>query len=106
MNTPKDVIYETLFEEIAYKVSTMRMEPGSRTQWHTHSEVSDIWVVCSGQLVVDYQDKDTSECLEIGQHFSVPPDTKHRVRNVGREEAFVLLAQVGGKRDFIPVLDM
>jgi mannose-6-phosphate isomerase-like protein (cupin superfamily) len=98
-------VYETLIEETDYKVSTMRMEPGSETTWHAHTEVSDIWVVCSGQLVVDYNDENTSITLEVGQHFSVPRTMKHRVRNVGSKEALILLTQAGGKRDFILVSD-
>jgi mannose-6-phosphate isomerase-like protein (cupin superfamily) len=105
MSLPEPVVYETLIDEADYKVSTMRMGPGSETTWHTHTHVCDVWVVCSGQLVVDYNDRNTSVILEVGQHFAVPKTTKHRVRNVGSKEAVILLTQVGGKRDFIPVTD-
>jgi mannose-6-phosphate isomerase-like protein (cupin superfamily) len=50
--------------------------------WHRHPETDEAFLVISGELFIDLEDKTVS--LKEGQIFIVPRGTKHRTRANGK----------------------
>jgi mannose-6-phosphate isomerase-like protein (cupin superfamily) len=50
--------------------------------WHLHPNSDETFLVIEGELLIDLEDR--SERIGAGQLFTVPRNTRHRTRPVGR----------------------
>ena len=50
--------------------------------WHVHTNSDETFLVIEGELLIDLEDR--TERLQAGQLFTVPRNTRHRTRAVGR----------------------
>lgn len=50
--------------------------------WHVHPNSDEAFLVIEGELLIDLEDR--SERVKAGQLFTVPRNTRHRTRPVGR----------------------
>lgn len=76
------------------------LQPGEETPWHWHQSVTDRFVTSEGIIAVDTRDERGTTQLSVGGSCAVPPEVRHRIRNVGEQRATVITVQTGGIRDF------
>ena len=71
------------------EIISMCLRPGDLTEWHSHTKVTEVLYVVSGQVVV--QTRGRTETFSHGDVFGFRPDgQEHRVRNDGPAECLIV----------------
>lgn len=82
-------------------VRIMKLEKGSSTEWHHHTEVTDFFVGLQGLVRVEARNPDEAVTLHPGQRSEIAHHHIHRVVNAYDGTSEYLLAQGIGQYDFI-----
>ncbi|MDX1836120.1 mannose-1-phosphate guanylyltransferase/mannose-6-phosphate isomerase [Legionella taurinensis] len=85
--------YEILAEGPAFKVKRLMVKPGARLSLQKHQHRAEHWVVVGGEAEVVNDEKIMH--LEANQSTYIPPKTRHRLSNPGKQPLFVIEVQSG-----------
>ena len=90
-----------LHQDRGMRASVLRLQPRGCVPAHKHSSVHDIFIGIRGELEIRWER--TSSLLGPGGFCSVPPGTRHEVRNRSEwQDAYcVLLHTRPGQFDFV-----
>ncbi|KTC64844.1 phosphomannose isomerase GDP mannose pyrophosphorylase (plasmid) [Legionella adelaidensis] len=85
--------YEILAEGPTFKVKRLMIKPQAKISLQTHRFRAEHWVVVEGVAEVIKDE----ECLQLhaNQSTYIPPNTKHRLSNMGDVPLFVIEVQSG-----------
>ncbi len=76
-----------------FQVKRLMLKPGAKLSLQLHRKRAEHWVVVSGQARVT-RERDVFE-LFPNQSTYIPPETRHRLENPGKEPLFVIEVQSG-----------
>lgn len=93
---------ETLVEAPGLRVRHLELETDQCVPWHTHTEITDTFVVLAGPLIVETRDPDAAHRLETGDILPIPAGQPHYVHGDNGPCRFLAL-QGGGTYDYVPV---
>lgn len=85
--------YEILAQGPAFKVKRLMVKPGAQLSLQSHQHRAEHWVVVGGTASIVNGDKRLH--LHINQSTYIPPQTKHRLANLGEEPLFIIEVQSG-----------
>lgn len=85
--------YENLIESDLYKVKRIMVHPGASLSLQMHHRRSEHWVVVKGTAEVTNDENVLT--LTVNQSTYIPVETKHRLRNIGKEPLFLIEVQCG-----------
>ena len=85
--------FEILHESDSFKIKKISVEADHQLSYQSHSHRSEHWVVVKGSPEVVFEDK--SYALKEGDHFYIPAETKHRIRNKGKVVVEIIEVQLG-----------
>ena len=63
-------------------IARARVEPGVTTAWHKLDNISERYIIVSGQGLVEIGDLEPIEVLQ-GDVVRIPPDMRQRITNTG-----------------------
>ncbi len=92
---------ETLIEAPGLRVRHLELTAEQSVPWHSHSEISDTFVVLAGPLIVETRRPNAVNRLETGDIFAVPAGQPHYVHGDNGPCRFIALQGVG-TYDFVP----
>jgi mannose-6-phosphate isomerase-like protein (cupin superfamily) len=76
-----------------YRINRVVLEPGRRIMTQLHYHRSEHWIVVTGTIQVECEDKIT--LVHEGQSTFVPRCTRHRIENPGKVPAVMIEVQSG-----------
>ena len=82
--------FEVLKDETYYKSKVIRVEPGQKISYQSHSKRAEHWVIVKGEALVILDDKEI--IVKQGEHIYIPRNSKHRIMN--RTESLVEFIEV------------
>ena len=80
-------------DESYFKSKMIRVEPGQKLSYQSHSKRSEHWVIIKGEAVVTLDDKEI--ILKQGEHIFIPQNSKHRLLNRTDSPVEFIEVQVG-----------
>ena len=98
--------YVVLIDNENYKVKKLIINPKKRFSLQYHNKRTETWTIVKGKLEITVGDK--KEIYLYGQTISVPVKTKHRIENIGNEDAEIIEVQTGtyfGEDDIVRIED-
>lgn len=98
--------FEILHDEPYFKSKIIRVEPGQKLSYQSHSRRAEHWVVVKGDAVVVLNDKE--HLVKQGEHIYIPQGAKHRVLNNTTAVVEFIEVQVGtyfGEDDIVRYQD-
>ena len=98
--------YVVLIEDENYKVKKLIINPKKRFSLQYHNKRTETWTIVKGKLEITIGDK--KGIYLYGQTISVPVKTKHRIENIGDEDAEIIEIQTGtyfGEDDIVRIED-
>ncbi len=90
----------------SFQVKKIIVNPGESLSLQLHKHRSEHWVIVSGEAFVT--NGDLKKTLKEGEHTFIPPETKHRLENLGEKPLVVIEVQNGtylGEDDIIRFVD-
>jgi len=85
--------YEVLAEGEGYKVKRIEVNPGHRLSLQMHQSRSEHWVIVAGEAIVTLGEREIR--LQANEEAFIPPQTKHRVANLGTTLLVFIEVQCG-----------
>lgn len=73
------------------------LKPGMENPKHSHPNCSEILHVMKGKILHSYENDEDIE-LNKGDTIILPENFKHRAKNIGQEDAVLMIAFSSGKR--------
>ncbi len=98
--------FEILKDEDYYKSKILRVDPGQKISYQSHTKRSEHWVIVKGEAVVVLDDKE--HVLKQGDYIFIPRFSKHRILNHTQSVVELIEVQVGsyfGEDDIIRYQD-
>lgn len=98
--------FSTLGETPGYKIKEIRVKPGCRLSYQTHSKRSEHWVVVAGTATAVLNDRAFK--MSAGESVDVPAGAKHRVGNHTEQDLILIEIQRGsyfGEDDIVRLQD-
>jgi quercetin dioxygenase-like cupin family protein len=97
---------ETIAESSEIRARLHTLGPDDVIPWHYHSDITDWYFCLSGVLRIERQTPPAEERLALGDRYTMPPNTAHRISNGGNgEDCRFLLLQGVGVYDFNKIDD-
>lgn len=98
--------FKVLDQGSDYKVKRIEVSPGKRLSFQKHAKRSEHWMIVEGTGRVTLG---THQIIaEVGHTLDVPPETPHRVENIGRGNLVLIEVQRGsylGEDDIVRLQD-
>ena len=94
--------FEVLLDESRYKVKRITVLPGKRLSLQSHKRRSEHWIIVQGNVVI--VNNDDGKPYKSGDHIYIPVGYKHRIENMGKDNAVFMEVQIGdyfGEDDII-----
>ena len=85
--------YETLLLQKSYQVKKIVLYKNQSISLQLHHHRSEHWVVTKGIALVTNNDKEYE--LNEGESTFIPKKTKHRLKNIGKDELEIIEVQIG-----------
>jgi len=85
--------YQGIDAGARFQVKRLMLKPGAKLSLQRHRRRAEHWVVVSGKARVT-RERDVFE-LFPNQSTYIPPETRHRLENPGREPLYVVEVQSG-----------
>ena len=85
--------YETLILQKSYQVKKIVLYKDQSISLQLHHHRSEHWVVTKGIALVTNNDKEYE--LNEGESTFIPKKTKHRLKNIGKDELEIIEVQIG-----------
>lgn len=85
--------YIVLLDENHCKVKKLIINPKKRFSLQYHNKRTETWTIVKGKLKITIGNETKEYCY--GQTVSVPIGTKHRIENIGNEDAEIIEVQTG-----------
>jgi mannose-1-phosphate guanylyltransferase/mannose-6-phosphate isomerase len=85
--------FEILHDTSYFKSKIIRVEPGQKLSYQSHSKRAEHWVIVRGQAVVTLDEKEY--LVNQGEHIFIPQFSKHRIHNRTGELVEFIEVQVG-----------
>ena len=98
--------FENLLDAEYCKVKELVIKKGGRPSYQYHYKRSEVWVIVQGEAIVTLSDDDIT--FSSGDIVEIPVETKHRVRNDGKEDLIFIETQTGtyfGEDDIVRIED-
>lgn len=98
--------YIVLIDNEKYKVKKLIINPKKRFSLQFHNKRTETWTIVKGKVEITIGEK--TGIYSYGQTVSVPMGTKHRIENVGDEDAEIIEVQTGtyfGEDDIVRLED-
>ena len=98
--------FEILHDTEYFKSKIIRVEPGQKLSYQSHSKRAEHWVMVRGQAVVTLDDKEY--LVKQGEHIFIPQQSKHRIHNRTDDLVEFIEVQVGtyfGEDDIVRYQD-
>lgn len=99
--------YETLDEDLRFKVKRITVRPGASLSLQLHNHRAEHWIVVSGSALVTVEDRQVR--LVENQSTYIPVGAKHRLVNSGEEPLELIEVQSGsylGEDDIVRLEDL
>ena len=98
--------YQTIYGDKNTQVKVIKITPNENPSYQYHFKRTETWVVVSGKglLTQDGTEKEIS----AGMVVFVPKQSKHKVKNIGKEELVFVEVQLGeyfGEDDIVRIDD-
>jgi len=85
--------YETLLLQKSYQVKKIVLYKDQAISLQLHHHRSEHWVITKGIALVTNNDKEYE--LNEGESTFIPKKTKHRLKNIGKDELEIIEVQIG-----------
>lgn len=85
--------FEILRDESYFKSKMIRVEPGQKLSYQSHTQRAEHWVIIKGEAVVTLDDKEI--IVKQGEHIFIPQNSKHRMLNRTETTVEFIEVQVG-----------
>ena len=85
--------YAILQEDLAHKVKTIYVNPGSRFSYQRHQHRSEHWFIVSGEAKVTHNG--TEILMGPGDSIDIAQGDLHRLENIGAIEVVFVEVQTG-----------
>ncbi len=98
--------FEVLRDEDYFKSKIIRVDPGQKISYQSHSKRAEHWVIIKGEAIVVLDDKEHE--VKQGEHIFIPRQSKHRILNRTDQIVEFIEVQVGsyfGEDDIIRYQD-
>jgi len=95
------MIEEEILKTENARVRIIELSAKARTQWHSHTEMTDDCFCLEGNIAVHLKDPDQTVSLAPGERCTIESGRIHRVENQVNEKSRYLLVQGVGKYDFV-----
>ena len=94
--------FDILHNETYFKSKIIRIEPGQKISYQSHSKRAEHWIMVKGEGIVILNDQE--KLLKQGEHIFIPQGAKHRIINRTNTSVEFIEVQVGtyfGEDDII-----
>lgn len=85
--------FEILRDENYFKSKVIRVEPGQKISYQSHSKRAEHWIIVKGEALVILNDKEI--VVKQGEHIFIPQHAKHRIMNRTNSLVEFIEVQVG-----------
>ena len=98
--------FEILLDKDYFKSKIIRIEPGQKISYQSHSQRSEHWIIVKGEALVIIDEKEIK--VKTGEHVFIPKGAKHRAINLGTTAVEFIEVQIGsyfGEDDIVRYQD-